>query len=55
MCYLLVLILVLMEYGLGDGDNGEYHRVALVLILVLMEYGLGAIDGFVAKIDEDGS
>ena len=37
-----VLILVLMEYGLGhDGVTYEPAKVSTVLILVLMEYGLG--------------
>ncbi len=39
-----VLILVLMEYGLGRG-NGSTHmkEIWFVLILVLMEYGLGPL------------
>ncbi len=36
-----VLILVLMEYGLGEGDKSWYGTATYVLILVLMEYGLG--------------
>ena len=35
-----VLILVLMEYGLGD-ENIDLTEILKVLILVLMEYGLG--------------
>ena len=39
---LLVLILVLMEYGLGHANDALDGTVPLhVLILVLMEYGLG--------------
>ena len=37
----LVLILVLMEYGLGQVSNVEIKGEYPVLILVLMEYGLG--------------
>ena len=36
-----VLILVLMEYGLGLRHNREIASRNVVLILVLMEYGLG--------------
>ena len=36
-----VLILVLMEYGLGLAQMSTKKLNALVLILVLMEYGLG--------------
>ena len=36
-----VLILVLMEYGLGQRRQYLFCRVTSVLILVLMEYGLG--------------
>ena len=36
-----VLILVLMEYGLGQSLVGDAERLGTVLILVLMEYGLG--------------
>ena len=36
-----VLILVLMEYGLGRLLNGVRRHTRKVLILVLMEYGLG--------------
>ena len=36
-----VLILVLMEYGLGLGFSLTKAPAAGVLILVLMEYGLG--------------
>ena len=38
----LVLILVLMEYGLGHGEpEAKINPKGMVLILVLMEYGLG--------------
>ena len=38
----IVLILVLMEYGLGQSVcSAQYCARAAVLILVLMEYGLG--------------
>ena len=40
---LKVLILVLMEYGLGDPYNRAYGYTSVVLILVLMEYGLGEV------------
>ena len=37
-----VLILVLMEYGLGPcWSRNQCHILVTVLILVLMEYGLG--------------
>ena len=36
-----VLILLLMEYGLGPDKKGEYAAKFWVLILLLMEYGLG--------------
>ena len=40
--HLLVLILVLMEYGLGLYGKEIYGASSLtILILVLMEYGLG--------------
>ena len=37
----IVLILVLMEYGLGHLMNNSKFGLYTVLILVLMEYGLG--------------
>ena len=38
----MVLILVLMEYGLGVGVRDDFEFINdQVLILVLMEYGLG--------------
>ena len=37
----VVLILVLMEYGLGVDSHIEEWKAEIVLILVLMEYGLG--------------
>ena len=37
----VVLILVLMEYGLGPSCGKGWGQVDCVLILVLMEYGLG--------------
>ena len=40
-CLMVVLILVLMEYGLGRTGHLELRRQQFVLILVLMEYGLG--------------
>ena len=49
----LVLILLLMEYGLGQIAVGRRSRKA-VLILLLMEYGLGlAMYALVGK-DADG-
>ena len=38
-----VLILVLMEYGLGPYNVAEQKSMLTVLILVLMEYGLGLL------------
>ena len=39
-----VLILVLMEYGLGLKESkGNLYDFKFVLILVLMEYGLGLL------------
>ena len=37
----VVLILVLMEYGLGLTKHQAIQLLERVLILVLMEYGLG--------------
>ena len=37
----VVLILVLMEYGLGPYGALSFSSMVEVLILVLMEYGLG--------------
>ena len=39
----IVLILVLMEYGLGPFKNHN-NNAKHVLILVLMEYGLGRLE-----------
>ena len=39
-----VLILVLMEYGLGDAEANWREANRHVLILVLMEYGLGVVN-----------
>ena len=36
-----VLILVIMEYGLGLAAGNHYMNPFSVLILVIMEYGLG--------------
>ena len=46
-----VLILVVMEYGLGEfvGSNGT-REPADVLILVVMEYGLGALASIIGDI-----
>ena len=38
-----VLILVLMEYGLGHWERSSKWTSLSVLILVLMEYGLGPL------------
>ena len=40
---LFVLILVLVEFGLGDNRAKMRETVTLVLILVLVEFGLGVI------------
>ena len=39
-----VLILVWVEYGLGDYGIGMCYRYIIVLILVWVEYGLGDRD-----------
>ena len=36
-----VLILVVMEYALGDGGGNRNVTIVCVLILVVMEYALG--------------
>ena len=38
----MVLILIMLEYGLGVTDKkGNRHVVIWVLILIVLEYGLG--------------
>ena len=52
---MIVLILVLMEYGLrGLGKNAGSSVSLLVLILVLMEYGLRALAGVRSRCTDAG-
>ena len=46
----LVLILVVMEYGLGPGKRLAISAFISVLILVVMEYGLGRGMGTIERI-----
>ena len=40
--HLVVLILIVVEYGLGAGETFNGKLVERVLILIVVEYGLGA-------------
>ena len=50
-----VLILVLMEHGLGDVPSFHIQQRSAFLILVLMEYGLGGFKAPDGKVETKAS